>query len=591
MKALLKLLRRLPQSCRLLVWLGLVLSVLSALMEVLMLAAAVPFLSQLSGKATSLSASQLPHAGVQFAMFLVLATVLRLFSLWLSSYSAAQVGHELATGVLLRFLCMPYAQLLSQRSSQISATAIQHCSTAALALRNLLQLMQATLVSAALVVALAVLQPFVAGSVVLGLGLVYGLLLRGNRRFFDLWGDENTQAANDQLKAVQETLGAIRDIQLDHAQASSVLRFSDADYRSRLSNSRIEVWASAPRFVLEAILLLLIIFLSVILVLANPKGSADLIAILGAFALGGQRLIPSLQQCYASVAVLRSSQSALKAVSEVFDLSPAPEFAAFPAQPNSTQSLPADPQSLDRQTLGLRLDRISYHYPGSKRRVLEDFSLRLHPGECLGIIGPTGSGKSTLLDILMGLLIPQSGTLWLNDACLNPSSADACSRLRRWRSNLAHVPQQVFIADTTLLENIAFGVERAAIDHERVRQVARAAQLDGLIGSLPQGYQTIVGERGAFLSGGQRQRLGLARALYKGASLLILDEATSALDGETEAAVLVAIDAIRQQRQITVVMVAHRLSTLLGCDRILALREAPLPAKEFRRPFPPDLLG
>jgi ATP-binding cassette subfamily B protein len=419
---------------------------------------------------------------------------------------------------------------------------------------------------------------------------VYGFLLLSNRRLFDRWGVVNAQAVTDQLQAIQEALGAIRDIQLDHAQASSVLRFGEADRRFRCSTTWIEVLAAAPRFVLEAVLLLLIIFLAVILVLANPNGSADLIAILGAFALGGQRLIPSLQQCYASAAVLRSSQPALQAVSQVLDLPPAPEFSTFSAQPNSTHSLPAVSQPLDRQTLGLRLERISYRYPGTERPVLEDFSLRLQPGECLGIIGPTGSGKSTLLDVLMGLLIPQWGAVWLDQARLDGSSSDSALRLRHWRSNLAHVPQQVFIADTTLLENIAFGVEPAAIDQERVRQAARSAQLDGLIGSLPQGYQTVVGERGAFLSGGQRQRLGLARALYKGASLLILDEATSALDGETEAAVLAAIDAIRQQRQITVVMVAHRLSTLLGCDRILALREAPLPAQEFRRPFPPGLL-
>ena len=588
MTALLALLQRLPRSCRWLVWLGLVLSSFSALMEVLTLAAAVPFLSHLAGNVGAVSASQLPNSGGQFALLLVFATVLRLLSLWMSSRSAAQVGHQLATRVLHRYLCLPYASFVTERSSQISATAIQHCSAVALAFRNLLQLIQAALVSAALVVGLAILQPLVAGSVVLGLGIVYGFLLLSNRRLFDRWGVVNAQAVTDQLQAIQEALGAIRDIQLDHAQASSVLRFSEADRRFRRSTSWIEVLAAAPRFVLEAVLLLLIIFLAVILELVNPKGSADLIAILGAFALGGQRLIPSLQQCYASAAVLRSSQPALQAVSQVLDLQPAAEFVGLKELPELANCLATHDKT--RQPMHLWLEHVSYRYPGSERPVLQDFSLRLEPGECLGIIGPTGSGKSTLLDILMGLLIPQSGTLWINDVGLNTSSADARSCLLRWRSNLAHVPQQVFIADTTLLENIAFGVEPEAIEQERVRQAARVAQLDGLIASLPQGYQTVVGERGAFLSGGQRQRLGLARALYKGASVLILDEATSALDGETEAAVLAAIDAIRQQHQITVVMVAHRLSTLVGCDRVLALREAPLPAQEFRRPFPPGFL-
>ena len=573
MASLLSLLRRLPRLCRWLVWLGLLLSSLSALMEVLTLAAAVPFLSQLAGKTGVLSEAQLPNAGAQFALLLVLATVLRLASLWLSSHTAAEVGHQLATRVLHRYLCLPYASFLGERSSQISTTAIQHCSTVALAFRNLLQLSQAALVSAALVVALSILQPFVAGSVVLGLGLVYVLLFGANRRKFDRWGEVNSQAMADQLQAIQEALGAIRDIQLDSAQATSVLRFSDADLRYRRSTSWIEVLAGAPRFVLEAVLLLVIILLAVILVISNPKGSADLIAILGAFALGGQRLIPSLQQCYASVAVLRSSKFALQAVSQALELQPSPEFVGLPGQPDSVAFF--EPEPLPQPPMRLRFEKITFHYAGSVHPVLEDFNLQLCPGECLGIIGPTGSGKSTLLDVLMGLLIPQSGSIWLDDARLDLSSPDSTARLLSWRKSLAHVSQQVFIADTTLLENIAFGIPLAHIDLDRVQQAASSAQLDGLIASLPKGYQTPVGERGSFLSGGQRQRLGLARAIYKGASILILDEATSALDRDTELAVLNAISSIRKARSMTLVMVAHRLATLSGCDRIIRLSSPP----------------
>jgi len=308
--------------------------------------------------------------------------------------------------VLHRYLCLPYATFLAERSAQISTTAIQYSSAVALAFRNLLQLIQAALVSAALVVGLAVLQPVVAGSVVLGLGLVYGLLLRGNRRLFDRWGALNTQAMTDQLQAINEALGAIRDIQLDNAQASSVLRFSEADRRFRLSTSWIEVLAAAPRFLLEAVLLLLIILLAVLLVQANPKGSTDLIAILGAFALGGQRLIPSLQQCYASAAVIRSSGPALRAARNALSLEPAPEFSLGLESRDVPPLLTAQPQRL-------RLDRVSYCYPGVEQPVLQGLNLELNPGECLGIVGPTGAGKSTLLDLLMGLLMPQAGAVWL----------------------------------------------------------------------------------------------------------------------------------------------------------------------------------
>jgi ATP-binding cassette subfamily B protein len=583
MRGFFELLQQLPRPCRRLVWLGLALSGLSALMEVLTLAAAVPFLSLLAGGSRSLGVQNVPQAGARFALLLVVATAFRLISLWFSSRSAAQVGHQLATQVMQSYLCLPYERFVAQRSSQISTTAIQHSSTVALAFRNLLQFIQAVCVSGALAVGLALLQPLVAFSLVLGLGGVYFMLLKGNRHLFDRFGVESAQAATDQLQAISEALGAIRDIQLDSAQGMSVQRFGDADLRFRRSTSWIEVLAAAPRYLLEAVLLLLIILLAILLVLAQPTGSAELIAILGAFALGGQRIIPSLQQCYASLAVMRAAKPALLALQQALSQPCAAEFS-----PQSADLVPLPAVALKPQIV--RFDQVSYGYPGADRPVLERLNLDLRLGECLGILGPTGTGKSTLLDLLMGLLVPQSGCIWVDGEDLHQSSGSV-QHLRRWRQGLAHVPQQVFIADTTILANIAFGISSAVVDLDRAKAAAKAAQLDALIESLPMGYHTSVGERGGFLSGGQRQRLGLARALYKGASLLILDEATSALDRATEVAVLEAIQSIRRQHQITVVMVAHRLTTLSGCDRILQLQPVPEPPIIYSKPFPDGLLG
>jgi ABC-type multidrug transport system fused ATPase/permease subunit len=582
MKELYALLQRLPSSCRRLVWIGLVLSGSSALLEVLMLASAVPFLSLLAGAERSLQLQNIPYSGARFAALLLLATAFRLFSLWFSSRSAAQVGQQLATRVMQRYLCLPYELFLLHRSSEISATAIQHSSTVALAFRNFLQFIQAALVTAALAIGLALLQPVVAASLVIGLGVIYLLLLNLSRRFFDRFGAQSAQAASAQLQAVGEALGAIRDIQLDGAQRLSVQRFSDVDLRYRLATSWVEVLAAAPRYVLEAVLLLLIIGLAILLVFSRPSGSAELIGILGAFALGGQRIIPSLQQCYASLGVMRAAKPALLAVQCALNQDSAPEFSLASQEYGHPRIAVLKPQSI-------RFDTVHYAYPGAERPVFDDFNLELRCGERLGILGQTGVGKSTLLDLLMGLLVPQSGSIWVDQHNLH-GSAGSGHYLRRFRQTIAHVPQQVFIADATILSNIAFGEAENCIDRSRVVAAARQAQLDQWIESLPLDYNTPVGERGSLLSGGQRQRLGIARALYKGASLLILDEATSALDRNTEIAVLQEIEKIQLEQQLTVVMVAHRLVTLAGCDRILELQPATLPPKIYAPPFPSGLL-
>ena len=256
---------------------------------------------------------------------------------------------------------------------------------------------------------------------------------------------------------------------------------------------------------------------------------------------------------------------------------PSPEFATTPLGYYNPLGHPSGNQCL-------RLENVSYTYPGSSTPALSGLTLSLSPGESLGIIGPTGCGKSTLLDLMMGLLLPQSGHISFNGHNPRDPSQLPINELILWRRNLAHVPQNVFIAETTLLSNIAFGVPVENIDYERVQASCAAAQIDQFIETLPECYNTLVGERGTLLSGGQRQRLGLARALYKGASLLILDEATSALDLQTETAVLEAISEIRRQKAITLIMVAHRVSTLFNCDRIIQLCKPPAPYKEF---FPP----
>jgi ATP-binding cassette subfamily B protein len=279
-------------------------------------------------------------------------------------------------------------------------------------------------------------------------------------------------------------------------------------------------------------------------------GMAEAIPVLAALALGMQRLLPFLQQVYGSVSTIHGAQASLQDVLGFLD-----------------QTLPDHVEASEIQSIPFRqyiqLRGVSFRYTQQSPWVFNNVNLNIAKGARIGFIGTTGCGKSTLIDIIMGLLQPTEGVLEID----NQPVTMANNRL--WQMHIAHVPQSVFLADCSIEENIAFGVPRNKIDSVRVRQAAEQAQIEDVIEALPQKYHTFVGERGVQLSGGQRQRLGIARALYKRADVIIFDEATSALDSETELAVMNAIEALSEN--ITVLIIAHRQNTLRNCTEIVEL--------------------
>jgi ATP-binding cassette, subfamily B, bacterial PglK len=276
----------------------------------------------------------------------------------------------------------------------------------------------------------------------------------------------------------------------------------------------------------------------------------DVLPILGALALGAQRSLPLMQAIYGGWSSMLGSKAALVDVLELLD------------QPLQTQANLPEPEPL-LLSGNINFKNISFQYGINGPPVLEGFNLTISKGSRLGIIGKTGSGKSTVLDLLMSLLEPTQGQVRVDDLPLNHE------RKRAWQKALAHVPQSIFLTDSTIAENIAFGIQPDQIDFDRVREVAKQAHISEFIESSPESYGTIVGERGVRLSGGQRQRIGIARALYKQASVLIFDEATSSLDNETEQSVMETIEGL--SKDLTLVIIAHRLTTLKNCTQIVEL--------------------
>jgi ATP-binding cassette subfamily B protein len=414
----------------------------------------------------------------------------------------------------------------------------------------IMQALVALFMSLVIVIFLIAIDPFAASVSAAAMAAVYGALTLATRRRLRENSRVVEAAHTGRVQQVQEGLGGIRDILIDRSQPVFEDAFRALDERLRRAQLLNSFVATAPRLVIESAGIVLIALLAFHMS-GKPGGLIAAIPVLGALAIGAQRLLPLLQAIYLAWSRTTGSLQTLAGLAYMAGA------ADPPAEPKAGAPLPP---FADR----IALERVSFRYPGAGRAALRRVDLVIRKGERIGLVGQTGSGKSSLLDLLMGLLEPSEGTLRIDGVVLNAETRAA------WQAQIAHVPQFVYLSHNSIAANIAFGVAPDAIDMERVRAAAARAQIADFIDKLPESYATSVGERGVRLSGGQRQRIGIARALYKQAAVLILDEATSALDDQTEEAVIAAVASGAEE--LTVVMVAHRLTTLAACDRIVRLK-------------------
>ncbi|PRY98654.1 ATP-binding cassette subfamily B protein [Jezberella montanilacus] len=543
-----------------------VLMVVASFSEMLTIGALVPFLGVLLApekllenevvrfvcNALSLSASGellFPITAV-FVFFVLFAGVVRVLLLWLQIRISYAIGADLSLSIYRLTLYQPYAVHLGRNSSELIASISNKADVIVNnAILPMMVLASSGLIALVIISTLIALAPAVAILSFLGFGLIYGLVAFFTKSILQ----ENGKIVNREsvlvIKALQEGLGGIRDVLIDGAQEVYCDVYKQADNPLRRAKANIQVIANSPRFVIEALGMVLVAILAYGLS-RRAEGLSNAIPLLGALALGAQRLLPILQQSFQTWSGVTGSQVTL---SEALGLltQPKPDHAD---KPNG---------SLLPFKHAIHLNGMSFSYTGADRYALCDLNLIIPKGGRIGFIGTTGSGKSTLLDIVMGLLTPTSGSLLVDGVSVTEANH------REWQKHIAHVPQAIFLADSTIAENIAFGVPRDQIDESRVIHAAELAQLAETIEKLPQGLKTVVGERGIRLSGGQRQRIGIARALYKQADVIVFDEATSALDNETESAVMDAIEGL--SKDLTILMVAHRVTTLKKCVSVVEL--------------------
>lgn len=453
--------------------------------------------------------------------------------------------HSISSRLLSRYLHQPYEFFIARNPSELSRNVLSEVDELLFNLvQPLSQLIAYGAVLGAMVLLIVLYNPLIALLIIATLGLLYGLIYGLVRTRLARIGNERQAANGERFKACGEVIGGIKDVKVSHAAATYQEKFNSA---SRLLSRHMatgETLAQSPLYLVEATGFTGLILLSLFLML-HRGDIAHVLPAIGLYGFAAYRMLPSAQIMYRGFAKLRFSSPALDTIHRDLQL---PEEKII-----SDQTMLAPKHEI-------RLQGVSYAYPSTpEKRVLQDLDLVIPMGTSLGIVGASGSGKSTLMDILLGLLVPQTGTLLVDGVPVGSNNVAA------WQRAIGYVPQHIYLADASVAENIAFGVPRDQIDMQAVERAAQIAQIHEFVTTeLKNGYDTHVGDRGIRLSGGQRQRIGIARALYHDPAVLLMDEATSALDPTTEHALSTAVYLLSRRK--TIVLISHRDLSIGYCD-------------------------
>tara|TARA_B100000886_G_scaffold214524_1_gene148744 strand:- start:437 stop:2260 length:1824 start_codon:yes stop_codon:yes gene_type:complete len=541
------------------------LMLISGLAELFSLAAVIPFLSVITDSETVWRIQFVRDLsnvfGIYQAQFLIipltiifglasaLAAGIRLLNIWVNYKFAAAIGSDLSAKTYKLTLFQPYEIHIKRNSSKVITALSRQIDFTVYVLGFALQLITSSFIVFGLLLGLFLTNWQVALGAGFVIGGIYVIVIQKTKKLLLSNGRFIANSMQLQVKNLQEGLGGIRDVILDNSQNTFLNIYTNNDFARRSKEATNQYLQQFPKLILESISIIFIAVLGLILV-SIIEDKSNVITILGTLALGAQRLLPASQQIYGSWVGIKSNAASVNDVLEMLN------------QKVLCEKFNKEDRLL-QFSKEIQLKQINYSY--DKKLVLKDINLKIKKGEVLGIVGRTGSGKSTLVDLIMGLLKPKQGFIEVDGKKINYQSFS--NELIGLRKKISHIPQNIFLKDSNVLENIAFGSEVKNIDFAKVKGAAKIARIHEFIIEELGGYNAYVGEKGIKLSGGQLQRIGIARALYKESEILVMDEATSSLDEYTEKQIIKSIYSL--ENRPTIIMIAHRLSTLKNCDRII----------------------
>jgi ABC-type multidrug transport system fused ATPase/permease subunit len=493
--------------------------------------------------------------GILVMIMLITSLLFKAFTIYFQLKFTSMCQYRIAKNLIKNYLNQPYSWILNRHSADIGKTILSEVGVVvSKGLKPMINLITQATITFALIIMLAIVNLKLAIIIGCAFSFFYFVIYKSVRSFLNKIGHERLKANEFKFKTVIEAFGAFKAIKIANLELTFVKKFSKYAKDFARYQASAQILGQLPRYALEAMafggILLVILFY-----LKQSGSFNEIIPIIALYAFAGYRLMPALQHIYSNITYIRTVGPSLDKMYNDFKNFKITKY-------NKTQNSLALKNSIS-------LNNIYFSYPNSSKTTLQDINLNISANTTVGIVGSTGSGKTTTIDIILGLLKPQKGTLKVDDLVIDQNN------YRDWQKLIGYVPQDIYLSDETLAANIAFGVDNKDMSQQSVEHVAKIANLDDFVNNeLPLKYQTVIGERGVRLSGGQRQRIGIARALYNNPKVLILDEATSSLDDITEKTIMEEVNKL--SKNITIIMIAHRLSTVKKCDKIFILENGKL---------------
>lgn len=448
------------------------------------------------------------------------------------------------------YLKQPYAYHLGINSSAMIRIVTQSTLECSNLLTSIFSLLTEFIVFLFIVTILFFINKIIMFSLaVLFIAVFFGIF-KGLKRKLKVYAEKNIKNHSGMINWVQQALGAIKDIKILQKEEFFIDKYYENAKGYVTARKNFELLQQLPRLSIETIVVVVILSI-VIFLLSKEITASTLVSQMAVFAMAAFRLMPSMNRMQNS---LNGIIFFMPALNSVYDDLKNNENVKYNEYDENKQ--------INFNKKDICVNNISFKYPKTDKYVFKDLSFKIKNGTSTGIIGPTGSGKTTIVDVILGLLNPTEGTITVDNIDIHKNK-------KSWFANIGYVPQMIYLTNDTIKNNILFYDDRNE-DEEHLKTVIRQAQLEDFVNSLPEGLNTVVGERGIRLSGGQRQRIGIARALYNKPELLVMDEATSALDNSTEQYVMEAIENL--YGKITMIIIAHRLTTIEKCDTVFELK-------------------